>query len=282
MTGWTPLYQQIIGSSIWEAPDHVRIAWITLLAVCNKEGVASVTTSGLARLANISAEHAENAIAVLSGPDPDTLTQANEGRRIARCEDGWKLLNFQKYRDKAKKAALREYNAAKQAEYRAGKCSTTHIRKPVKTTELTDENKVYDLYPRKVGRPSALKKITIAIAECGLETVLESTRVFAEAWKGESDLTFCPHPATWFGQKRFNDDPATYSRNAIGKSAAGAQGDDNFWKDKARFEMIEKEIKAIENRASHTAMDMIVEPRDVDRYHRLKTERKELKTKMNL
>jgi hypothetical protein len=140
MTGWTPLYQQIIGSSIWEAPDHVRIAWITLLAVCNKEGVASVTTSGLARLANISAAHAENAIAVLSGPDPDTLTQANEGRRIARCEDGWKLLNFQKYRDKAKKAALREYNAAKQAEYRSDKSTTkSSTRNNVKKKAATSE-----------------------------------------------------------------------------------------------------------------------------------------------
>ena len=213
MTGWTPLYQQIIGSSIWEAPDHIRIAWITLLAVSNKEGIAAVTTSGLSRLANITIEHAEDAIRVLSGPDPDTLTQANEGRRIARCEDGWKLLNFQKYRDKAKKAALREYNAAKQAEYRAEKCSTSHVRKQVKLTELTNENKVYELYPKKVGRPAALRKIAIAIAEFGLEKVLESTRIFAEVWNGEKDLQYCPNPVTWFGQKRFNDDPATWTRN---------------------------------------------------------------------
>jgi len=99
----------------------VRLAWITLLAVSNKDGVASVTTSGLARLANITLENSEDAIRVLSSPDADTLTQAHEGRRIERCEDGWRLLNFQKYREKAKKAALREYNAAKQAEYRTTK-----------------------------------------------------------------------------------------------------------------------------------------------------------------
>ncbi len=151
MTGWTPLYQQIIGSSIWEAKDHIRIAWITLLAVANKEGVAAVTVSGLARLANISLENADDALKVLSAPDTDTLTQLHEGRRIERCEDGWKLLNFQKYREKAKKAALREYNAAKQAEHRANKkleCSTGNtggFHKPT-IEEAT-------LYGAKIGLP---------------------------------------------------------------------------------------------------------------------------------
>lgn len=215
MTGWTPLYQQIIGSSIWEAPDHIRIAWITLLAVSTKEGVASVTTSGLARLANISPENAINALEVLSAPDPDTLTQKFEGRRIERCEDGWKILNFQKYRDKAKKAALREYNAAKQAEYRAEKCSTTHVRKSLNPTQLTDENRVYELYPLKVGKPRALAKISKAINEFGADKIMEATKLFAAAWVGASaeEMKYCPHPATWYAQHRFNDDPATWVRN---------------------------------------------------------------------
>jgi len=57
---------------------------------------------------------------------------------------------------------------------------------------------------------------------------------------------------------------------------------DTFWKDKARFDMVEKEIHAIEARASHTAMDIIVEPKDQESYKRLKAERRELKTKMKL
>ncbi len=57
---------------------------------------------------------------------------------------------------------------------------------------------------------------------------------------------------------------------------------DTFWKDKARLDMVEKEVHAIEGRASHTAMDIVVEPRDRESYKRLKAERRELKTKMKL
>jgi hypothetical protein len=58
--------------------------------------------------------------------------------------------------------------------------------------------------------------------------------------------------------------------------------EDTFWKDKARFDMVEKEIQRIESQASHTAMDMIIQPQDVERYTKLKSERKLLKAKLNL
>lgn len=119
MTGWTPLFQQIVGSSIWSAEDHVRIAWITMLACCRKDGICPVTAGGLARLANITPEKAQNALEILSAPDPDTLTQANEGRRIERADSGWKLLNWQTYREMAKKEMIKESNRIAQANWRA-------------------------------------------------------------------------------------------------------------------------------------------------------------------
>lgn len=118
MTGWTPLFQQIIGSSVWNEPDHVRVAWITLLASARKDGVAPVTAGGLAILARISREKAEDALKVLSSPDKDTLTQEHEGRRIERVEDGWRMLNWEKYRQMAKRAILGEQNRLAQQRYR--------------------------------------------------------------------------------------------------------------------------------------------------------------------
>jgi len=119
MTGWTPLFEQIIASSIWSAPDHIRIAWITMLACCRKDGICPMTSGGLARLANITIEQAEEALKVLSSPDPDTLTQEHDGRRIERVPSGWALLNWSKYREFAKKRILREQNREAQARYRA-------------------------------------------------------------------------------------------------------------------------------------------------------------------
>lgn len=69
---------------------------------------------------------------------------------------------------------------------------------------------VYALYPRKVGKPVALKKIAKQIRAHGFEHVRSRTEEFGKAWVG-GDLTYCPHPATWFGQERFNDDPRTWT-----------------------------------------------------------------------
>jgi hypothetical protein len=76
--------------------------------------------------------------------------------------------------------------------------------------DATDAAAVYGEYPRKVGRPVALQKIAKAIKKYGVLKVMTTTRQFAAAWKDESDKTYCPHPATWFGQERFNDDPSTW------------------------------------------------------------------------
>jgi hypothetical protein len=74
---------------------------------------------------------------------------------------------------------------------------------------LTHACSIYEAYPRKVGKPAALKAITRAVSKFGLELVLERTKAFSEARKGQ-DIQFTPHPATWFNQERFNDDPATW------------------------------------------------------------------------
>jgi len=89
-----------------------------MLATADRYGVCALTVGGLAALGRISREEAEEAFLVLSSPDTDTLTQANEGRRIKRVENGWKLLNWETYREKAKKAVLQECNRESQARWR--------------------------------------------------------------------------------------------------------------------------------------------------------------------
>jgi hypothetical protein len=54
-------------------------------------------------------------------------------------------------------------------------------------------------------------------------------------------------------------------------------GKPKFWESKAKLDIIESEIKAIEGRASHTAMDVLIQPQDKDRYAKLRKERREIK-----
>jgi len=91
---------------------------------------------------------------------------------------------------------------------------TTEVEKPEVLAEA-----VYEAYPRKVSRPKAVAAINAASERCKIDlaSLLEKTKQLAEVWSGASkdDLSFCPHPATWFNQERFNDDPATWRRRAF-------------------------------------------------------------------
>ncbi len=87
---------------------------------------------------------------------------------------------------------------------------TCNLEPKITDIEATE---VYAIYPRKVGRPAALKAIKRQIAVYGKVKLLEATKQFASEWVGANgDMHFCPNPATWFNQERFNDDPSTWKR----------------------------------------------------------------------
>jgi hypothetical protein len=79
------------------------------------------------------------------------------------------------------------------------------------------EDEIYDAYPLKVGKPNALLKIRAALRvpsegvppDAWPATLLATTKRYAAARKG-ADTGYTPHPATWFNQRRFDDDPATW------------------------------------------------------------------------
>jgi hypothetical protein len=87
---------------------------------------------------------------------------------------------------------------------------------------------VYACYPRKVGKPKALAAIRKALRDVPLAELRERTVAFSALWQGHP-LDFCPHPATWFNQERYNDHPDTWGpheRNeptALEKYGAGAR-----------------------------------------------------------
>lgn len=72
---------------------------------------------------------------------------------------------------------------------------------------------IYECYPRRVGRPQALKAIRKAIDAHGFDHVLQRTKEYAKARIGQEDK-FTPHPATWFNGERYNDDPRTWVSEA--------------------------------------------------------------------
>ncbi len=91
------LDQGITKSSIWGLPYYVRVVWISFLAEKDETGFVAGSRSGMIRVCNVSPEEFDEAIRILSSPDPDSRTPDFEGRRIDIVEGGWIVLNHEKY-----------------------------------------------------------------------------------------------------------------------------------------------------------------------------------------
>ena len=115
---YTKLFHRILSSSIWEEDDKTRLVWITLLASTDEHGNVIATVLKLARDARVDEAACRLALERFLAPDPDSLTKANEGRRIEVIEGGWRLLNHLKYKELMSIEAKREYFRNKRREYR--------------------------------------------------------------------------------------------------------------------------------------------------------------------
>lgn len=121
MTGYTKLFGSIVASTIWQEPNHIRIVWITMLALRNGRHMVEASIPGLAGLARVSLKECEEAIKRFESPDPYSRSPEHDGRRIERVDGGWLILNGEKYRQKMSAEDRREYQRVKQKEYRQKK-----------------------------------------------------------------------------------------------------------------------------------------------------------------
>lgn len=118
MTGYTKLFGSLIGSTIWREPDHVRIVWITMLAIKDRHHVVEASVPGLADFARVTLPKCEEALEVLKSPDKHSRTKEFDGRRIEEVPGGWRILNGEKYRAKMNADERREANKIYQRRWR--------------------------------------------------------------------------------------------------------------------------------------------------------------------
>ena len=99
MTGFTKLFQSIVHSTIWREPMHVKVVWVTMLAMADRDGGVSLSIPGLADLSKVSLDECLDALERLKAPDEWSRTKEHEGRRIEDVDGGWVILNYLKYRN---------------------------------------------------------------------------------------------------------------------------------------------------------------------------------------
>lgn len=118
MTGYIKLFGTILDSTIWSESKETKLLWITMLAMCGKEGIVEASIPGLAERSRLTLKETEESLKRLELPDPYSRTKEHEGRRIKTVDGGWLILNHAKYRLKLSEDERRAYKAAKQREYR--------------------------------------------------------------------------------------------------------------------------------------------------------------------
>lgn len=121
---YSKLHSSLVNSSLWTEPDHIRLLFITLLALCDKDGCVYGSRPGLERAAMIDQNACKEIDPwdVLMGPDQHSSDKMrapeNEGRRIEEIPGGFRLLNFAYYRGLRNDDDRREQNRIAQEKFR--------------------------------------------------------------------------------------------------------------------------------------------------------------------
>jgi hypothetical protein len=114
VAGYTKIFGSLLHSTVWQAPAPTRLVWITMLVLADRDGLVEASVPGLARAANVTLEECEAALAAFMSPDRYSRTPEHDGRRIEEVRGGWRLLNFEYYRDLKSAEHIREMDAERQ------------------------------------------------------------------------------------------------------------------------------------------------------------------------
>ncbi len=90
----------IIHSSLWAEDSDTKICWITLLLLADATGFVRAAASAIAREAGIPADVARRALDLFQSADDESRTPDNQGKRIERVDGGYRVLNYEKYRER--------------------------------------------------------------------------------------------------------------------------------------------------------------------------------------
>src|SRR5262245_58864759 len=102
---YTPIFRELTTSSMWPESPDTRCVWLWLLLNADPEGFVPGTVPGIAVAANVDVVSTRSAFERFLAPDPDSNTTTHEGRRLAKVKHGYRILNFEYWRELAKHEA---------------------------------------------------------------------------------------------------------------------------------------------------------------------------------
>ena len=234
---YNKLFSKILFSSIWTEDYPTRIVWVMFLAAMDEDGIVQVATAkNVAALAQVTAEEAERAIAILEAPDQASSNPEHEGRRIERFPGGWRVLNAPVYREIATREQMRQRTAERVRRHRDRRvgnasdatCNASGAERnavkragnaPVTPSEAYTDTETEDIvrasfdrfwavYPKKDGKANAAKVWrALRPNEALVDRIIADVRRRSASadWRKDSG-TFIPLPTTYLRGRRWEDE----------------------------------------------------------------------------
>lgn len=244
--GFTKLDENILQSSIMAEDDSVFKVWIALLAACKENGIANISPMFLSSICRKDISIISQAIEKLSLPDDYSRSINDSGKRIERVDGGFRIINYQKYRDFTYSHTA---NAERQRRFRAKKalhgvtCNDSNdsngdisasginkestiqeginkgsVKKGVKDIQYSPEFLAFwKTYPRKTAKPRAYISWVKKNCDIKIDIILA-----ALAWQGKEDQwtrdrgKYIPHPTTWLNNDCWEDEPVSIPQKWTG------------------------------------------------------------------
>ncbi len=182
---YSKLFSSLVHSSLWSQADHVRLLFITLLALSDRDGIVYGSRTGLMRAAMIDMDAADeyDPWRALMGPDDDSSdlmrNPENEGRRIEEIPGGFKIINYTYYRSlrdaEDRKAQNREAQQRHREKVSPDKPPSAKVsrRKPAQSLSLSDSLSACKRRPKDLGEAVQYAK-TKGISESDAEAFFDS------------------------------------------------------------------------------------------------------------
>lgn len=226
---YTKLFSSITASTIVSEALATRWLWVTMLAMSDASGNVWGSIPGLARIANITLEQCEEALACFLSPDPYSRTKENDGRRVAEVDGGWLLLNHGKYRAIRSAEERREYMRVymqnkRDKEKKQTEPLTKSLAMLAMSTEVTPPapspapvrakaieqqaarfDEFWGIYPCRKGKAEAMKKWKARNLDRIADRIIDDVRKRMKSDRQWID-GYIPHGATYVSKSLWEDE----------------------------------------------------------------------------
>ncbi len=88
-----------------------------MIAMADRYGAVMASVPGLADRARVPRSVCEKALRIFLAPDKDSRTETDDGRRLERIDGGWRVINYEKYREMDGLSDRRRKDADRQKRY---------------------------------------------------------------------------------------------------------------------------------------------------------------------